>query len=158
MANINQSITESLYFKLKQINNDEYTWLNHEQVEACMQQYKENISVDCQNECPRIEEYIIHSSDEEGHKNIDKFTKQFILEKDFRFSARADIITENILWELKCCSSITTDHMLQLAIYAWLWKMKNTENKKQMDCKLFNVKNGELWKMNVDMDLSLIHI
>ena len=42
--------------------------------------------------------------------------------------------------------------MLQLAIYAWLWKMKNTENKKQMDCKLFNVKNGELWKMNVDMD------
>lgn len=152
MANINQSITESLYFKLKQINNDEYTWLNQEQVDACMQQYKEIISVDCQNECPMIEEYIIHSSDEEGHKNIDKFTKQFIPEKDFRFSARADIITENILWELKCCSSITTDHMLQLAIYAWLWKMKNTENKKQMDCKLFNVKNGELWKMNVNME------
>ena len=74
MANINQSITESLYFKLKQINNDEYIWLNQEQVDACMQQYKEIISVDCQNECPMIEEYIIHSSDEEGHKNIDKFT------------------------------------------------------------------------------------
>lgn len=152
MANINQAITESLYFKLKQIDNDEYNWLNEDHVDACMQQYKQIVSVDCQNESPMIEEYIIHSGDEVGHKNIDKFTKKFIPEKDFRFSARADIITENILWELKCCSSITTDHMLQLAIYAWLWKMKYPENKKQVQCKLFNVKNGELWKMNIEME------
>ena len=152
MANINQAITESLYFKLNQIEDNEYNWLSEDDIQTCMHQYKSIIGSDCQNECPLIEEYIIHGGDDIGHQNIDKFTKQFIPEKDFRFSARADIITENVLWELKCCSSITTDHMLQLAIYAWLWKMKHPENTKKVDCKLFNVKTGELWKMSMEME------
>ena len=42
--------------------------------------------------------------------------------------------------------------MLQLAIYAWLWKMKHPENTKKVDCKLFNVKTGELWKMSMEME------
>jgi len=152
MANINQAITESLYFKLNQIQDDNYNWLSEDDVDVCMQQYKHIIGSDCQNECPLIEEYIIHSGDDVGHQNIDKFTKEFIPEKDFRFSARADIISENIIWELKCCSSITTDHMLQLAIYGWLWKMKHFENTQEMACKLFNVKTGELWKMSMEME------
>ena len=42
--------------------------------------------------------------------------------------------------------------MLQLAIYGWLWKMKHSEDTKEMACKLFNVKTGELWKMLLNMD------
>ena len=76
MANINQAITESLYFKLNQIEDNEYTWLSEEDIDTCMQQYKNIIGSDCQNECPLIEEYIIHSGDDIGHQNIDKFTKQ----------------------------------------------------------------------------------
>lgn len=146
MANINQAIQESLYFKLKQIGEDEYDWLTDEIVDNCKTQFRDVIGPDCQNNCPKIEEYIIHASDGEGHENIDNFTKEFIENKSFRFTARADIITENTVWELKCCSKITTDHMLQLAIYAWLWDKKYPTREKNF--KLFNVKTGELLMMN----------
>jgi hypothetical protein len=149
MANINQAIQESLYFKLKQIGEDEYDWLSDEIVDACKTQFREIIGPDCQNICPKIEEYIIHASDEESHTQIDEFTKEFIDNKQFRFTARADIITENTVWELKCCTKLSTDHMLQLAIYAWLWNIKNKSNNKTF--KLFNVKTGELLKMEYEM-------
>lgn len=151
MANINQAIQESLYFKLKQIGLDEYDWLSEETVEACKNEYRRVIGPDCQNACPKIEEYIIHGSDDDSHKYIDEFTKQFIEHKSFRFTARADIITENTIWELKCCSKLSTDHMLQLAIYAWLWNMKFKDRGQEKSFKLFNVKTGELLRMENKM-------
>ena len=149
MANINQAIQESLYFKLKQI--EEYNWLDEETGTICKDKFREIIGPDCQNNCPEIETYIITASDEESHKSIDEVTKQVVNHKVFRFTARADLITENTVWELKCCSQITTDHMLQLAIYAWLWKLKNKEHEKIF--KLFNVKTGELYKLNADIEI-----
>jgi len=156
MANINQAIQESLYFKLKQIEPDEYVWLSDDTVDACKNEYRRVIGPDCQNKAPKIEEYIIIGSDDASHKYIDEFTKDIVENKVFRFSARADIITENTLWELKCTSKLSTDHMLQLVIYAWLWKLKNKvreqEEEVERDFKLFNVKTGELMRMEGNME------
>jgi hypothetical protein len=41
------------------------------------------------------------------------------------------------------------DHKLQLAIYAWLYNIKNDDEK---EFKLYNVKNGELYTLTNDMN------
>lgn len=89
------------------------------------------------------EETIIMQSDEDAHINIDEFLRDKI-DKNmiFRFTARVDIITENSVWEIKCTSNTTIDHMLQVVIYRWLWQM-TTEEEKQF--KLFNIKTGEIY-------------
>jgi hypothetical protein len=148
MANISQAISESLYFKLKQIET--YDWLDENIVEICNNKFREVIGPDCQNYEPIIEEYIIRHTEEETHKQVDEIVGKIIENKQLRFKARADIITENTLWEIKCCSELTIDHMLQLVIYAWIWKIKHKDDKKNF--KLFNVRTGELRKLDVEFD------
>lgn len=154
MANINQAIQESLYFKLKQIEQDEHVWLTDDIVANCKREYSRVISPDCQNSAPKIEECILLSKDDNSHKLIDEFTGQIVKEKVFRFTARVDLITETTLWELKCTSKINTEHILQLAIYTWLWNMKYVDREHNTNIKhfkLFNVKNGELISIQPDM-------
>jgi len=147
MANINLAIQESLYFKLNQI--DKYEWLEEDIGVLCKDKFRDLIGKDCQNRMPSIETYIIDFSDEETHKKIDKITETYIKDKQFRFSARADLISETVVWELKCCTQVTMDHKLQLAIYAWLYNIKNDDEK---EFKLYNVKNGELYTLTNDME------
>lgn len=151
MANINQAIQESLYFKLKQI--DSYNWLSSDMVDICNIKYQHTISPDCQNNPPIIENYIITSNDHDKHRNIDTFTKSFLDNKYFRFTARADIITDTTLWELKCTNNITTENMLQLVIYTWIWNMSQCDREHITNFKIFNVKTGELLKLIVNMDI-----
>lgn len=33
---------------------------------------------------------------------------------------RIDALTNNNIWELKCCSDLGEDHLLQLAVYIWM--------------------------------------
>lgn len=152
MANIVQAIQESLYFKLQQINEDEYNWLSDDIIDACKVRFKKIVSSDCINECPEIEKNILDSSDDLGHKYIDEFTKDIVKDKYFRFDARVDMITDDIVWEFKCCTQLTTDHLLQLVIYAWLWRMKYKDDPKKCKkvFKLFNVKTGELLRLNAN--------
>ena len=148
MANINQAIQESLYFRLKQIEDNEYNWLPEEVVQECKDRLKNTISIDNIIKKPLIEENVMHNSWEDEHTEIDDLLKEDFMEI-FRFTGRIDLITDTILWELKCTSEITTEHILQLIIYAWLYEMRpdySEEKKKQY--KLFNIKTGELIKID----------
>ncbi len=149
MANINISIQESLYFKLKQIEYKDYVWLTDDIVNKCKTRMRNAISMDCQNERPDIEHNIITATDDELHINIDAEIDQYIEDKKFRFTARADIITETTLWEIKCTTSTTTDHLLQLAIYAWIFQMSSDVKK---EYKLLNIITGEIYKMDANID------
>jgi hypothetical protein len=60
-----------------------------------------------------------------------------------------DIVTEKSVWELKCTTQITIDHMLQVIIYAWLWKILD---KPERMFRIFNVKTGEKWVLQSNMD------
>tara|TARA_B110000967_G_C18879865_1_gene560425 strand:- start:264 stop:2393 length:2130 start_codon:yes stop_codon:yes gene_type:complete len=147
-ANVNQAIQESLYFRLKQIEENEYKWLPEEVVQECKDRLKLTISTDSNDKKPLIEENIMHSSWEDEHLEIDELLKEEFMEI-FRFTGRIDLITDTILWELKCTSEITTEHILQLIIYAWLYEMRpdySEEKKKQY--KLFNIKTGELIRID----------
>jgi hypothetical protein len=149
LTNIYSTIQEKLYFKLKQIDTDDYTWLNESIIDKCIFRLKEIIEKDCKENVPLIENTIIYENDE-LHINIDTFLKPtFGDDVLFRFNAKTDLITDSTLWELKCTSTLSIDHKLQLVIYAWLLHMRSmkeddTVRKIPRQFKLFNIKTNEL--------------
>ena len=155
VANVSVAVQETLYFKLKQIEPDEYNWLTDDMVMACKNRLREVIGPDCENTMPSIEDTIIHESCEEQHEKIDEFLSTIFDEtRQFRFTGRVDLITETIAWELKCTSEITTEHLVQVIIYAWLWKMRHsyTEEYEEKVFKIFNIKTGEIMRLDASMD------
>ena len=156
LSNVSLAIQESLYFKLKQIDRSEYTWLSEDIVTECKNRLRNTVGKDCQNEMPKIEEYIIHSSMDESHVQIDTILSPLFNGRKFRFTARVDTITENSVWELKCTSAISVDHKLQVVIYAWLWNMRvnpdGLQNSEEKTFKLYNIKTNELMTLTANME------
>jgi len=155
VANVSVAVQETLYFKLKQIDRDEYNWLTDDMVLACKNRLREVIGPDCENTMPSVEDTIIHESSEEQHEKIDEYLSTIFDEtQQFRFTGRVDLITETIAWELKCTSEITTEHLVQVIIYAWLWKMRHsyTEEYEDKVFKIFNIKTGEIMRLDATMD------
>ena len=150
LANISVAVQETLYFKLKQIDRDEYNWLTDSILNECKSRLDTIIGPDCSEF--DVEETIIHSSDDNAHKSIDEFLRQhFDPNIQFRFTARVDLISDSTVWELKCTSKISIDHQLQVAIYAWLWKMRNREPyEKQF--RIFNIRTKELLSLNATLE------
>jgi hypothetical protein len=88
---------------------------------------------------------------DEEHSMIDAcLSRHLNLDYCYRFTARIDLITEMTIWEIKCTSQITIDHKLQLIIYAWLWQLTHPNQPKQY--RLFNIKSGELWKLDASLE------
>jgi hypothetical protein len=71
----------------------------------------------CAEQIPDIEKTIIHHKMEFEHTKIDGVWN---LRDDGKvpFSARVDFVGYH--GELKCVSSITTEHLIQTVVYAWL--------------------------------------
>jgi hypothetical protein len=155
VANVSVAVQETLYFKLKQIEPDEYNWLTDDMVMACKNRLREVIGPDCENTMPSVEDTIIHESSEEQHEKIDEYLRTIFDEtQQFRFTGRVDLISETIAWELKCTSEITIEHLVQVIIYAWLWKMRHsyTEEYEEKVFKIFNIKTGEIFRLDATME------
>ena len=154
LANIYIACQENLYFKLKQIPRENYGWLSDEKVEECKARMNMIIGKECEQEVPRIEETIIHGSDEESHVQLDAVLNEWFPLKRFRFSARTDIITADTVWELKCTSQTSIDHLLQVVIYAWIWRRIHHENVDEVlkDFKIMNVRTGEIMILYATME------
>jgi len=156
VANVSVAVQETLYFKLKQIERDEYNWLTQSMISRCIERLDDVISKEAMlngASLPRIEETIIQQSNEKAHVRIDEFlAPHFGKDVKFRFSARTDLITESTVWEMKCTSKLSIDHMLQVVIYAWLWKMRSSLDEKESSdekvFKLFNIKTNELLRLD----------
>jgi hypothetical protein len=155
IANVSVAVQEMLYFKLKQIDRDEYNWLTEEMVLACKERLREVVGPDCQNQMPQVENTIIHESEDEPHTNIDKFLSGLFGDsRQFRFTARVDLITESVVWELKCTSEITIEHLVQVIAYAWLWNMRYNEHCETpvKVFKIFNIKTGDVLRLDASME------
>jgi hypothetical protein len=154
-SNIYIATQERLYFKLKQIEPDEYTWLNRENVIKCLKRLDAHVLTECRHKIPIFEKVLIDYSMDKEHEDIDAILAPHFNNKTiFRFSARVDLVTENTLWELKCTSKITIDHLLQVVIYAWLWKILIADDR---NIRILNIKTGELLQLEATMDeLTLI--
>jgi hypothetical protein len=139
LANIQVAISERLYFKLRQIGRDEYTWLTPSMVSQCLARMENVIGSD-KSEF-ETEQTIIHASQEDAHAKIDRvLAPHFPDNVRFRLTAIVDLISTDTVWELKCTSEITIEHKLQLLIYAWIWEMTDKPKK---NIQLLNVLTGE---------------
>ena len=153
-ANIYIATQERLYFKLKQIEPDEYTWLTKENVNLCLKRLDSHVLSECKQKIPIFEKVLIDYSMEKEHEDIDEVLKPYFNNTMFRFSARVDAVTESTLWELKCTSKITLEHKLQVVVYAWLWKILVNEDK---NIRIMNIKTGEVLQLEATIDeLTLI--
>jgi hypothetical protein len=159
LANIYVATQEKLYFKLKQIGQNEYGWLNNSHFENCRVRLESVINGECSGACPIIEETILSPTMEEQHKAIDAALDPFFENKKFRFTARTDIITPVSVWEIKCTSKISMDHLLQVVIYAWLWLVTRPNDPKEF--KILNIKTGEILRLvssRADLDYIVVSI
>ena len=136
---------ECLYSRIKQIPIDDYTWLTEDVVEQCFYRLDETIGDECKAGSWKTEAYIIRQTDDLNHIIIDEILNEvFPGPTVYRFSARADLITEASLWELKCTSQLTLEHKLQLIIYAWLYECSCVSaDKSGKKYYLFNIKTNE---------------
>jgi AAA domain len=182
MANMYVAIQERLLFKIRQIEPAEYNWLSDDIIETCRQRLDAVIG---HEGLVHHELTIITHQLEDDHAIIDRVLASYTdisigangMPIRYRFKARVDMVTEESVWELKCCSQITIDHMLQVIIYAWLWQVlcirpddgrpkvdSQTdcrgegrrpvvrddgigENTKKKRTRLFNIKTGEILEL-----------
>lgn len=162
LANIQVASQERLYFKLKQIERHEYEWLTDEIMEKCIQRFDTIIGEKWEQE-PQIEKKIIDHSMETENEVLNTILSPHFLSENgeqtvsdiFRFSAITDLITDDTVWELKCTTNITIEHLLQLVIYSWIWR--NIYPEKEKYFKIVNIKSGEILKLEAKMD-ELNHI
>jgi hypothetical protein len=140
LSNIYSALQEKLYFKIGQIQRNEYTWLNPKTIDTCMDRLDKVIQWD--QVAPQIEVNIVMPT-EEDNAEINELLKADFPKDKFYFSARIDMLCEDCIWELKCTSMITIEHFLQTIIYAWIWKVLNPKDEKQF--KIFNIKTGQLY-------------
>lgn len=147
VSNILQATETKLYSKLKQIQPDEYNWIKDEVITQCFQQLDIVVGVGHKNNSEWIpEQTILYSSADEDHFEIDKVLSEFLNDDyTYRFQARIDLLTDCTLWEFKCTSKLSVEHMLQLVIYAWIWVHVYKTPRKFC---LFNIKTNELWELN----------
>jgi hypothetical protein len=150
LANVYTAIQERLYFKLKQIDTDEYSWISEQVMNDCLERLDSVIGIELVGENPQVlsEHTIIHHSMEDLHAKIDQtLAPHFPENMRFRFSAIVDLITDSSVWELKCTSEISMDHKLQVIVYAWIWDMLDKPAKA---FKILNIKTGEIVVMNYE--------
>ena len=125
------SLTENILCKLNQIDN--YDWLKQNMIDVCIKNLKNNIGQNVtyeQNICDNCKSYYTYKHELYGEINI---------------FGRIDAVDEKYVWEFKCTSSITIEHLLQLTIYAWLWEKCMGGNKKY---RILNIRTGEIKELD----------
>ena len=152
LSNLFIACQEKLYYRLKQIQRDEYTWLSQNTIQICMNSMDHVIrGTHLQENEIYPEKILLHSNMETEHIHIDRQLDEFIHTHHvrFRFSARVDILTKDTLWELKCTSQLSIEHMLQLILYAWIYELVHQQKKQY---KLYNIKSGEVLELHATME------
>jgi len=145
IVNVYISMKEKLNFKITQLNT--YKWLTEIEVNKLLMNMRRHIknSADLQYEVP-----IIKRSDEVLHTRIDEFIEKHGLIGKIRFTAVVDALSPDYSWEFKCTDELEPEHMLQVIIYAWIWKMSSTESR---TFKLMNIKTAEVLTLKYDSDV-----
>jgi len=142
IVNVYISMREKLIFKVAQINK--YNWLTEIEVNKLMMNMERHIK----NPGELVyEEFIIKKMEKTGqHLRIDAFVQRIMGERfgKIRFNAIVDALSDTICWEFKCTDELDSDHLLQVIIYAWIWKMACEDESGVRIFKLMNIKTSEV--------------
>ena len=146
VTNIYKSMNENLYFKLAQIVS--YDWLSQDNVDSMFGNMDAHISEpdNLEYEVAIIKDkYKTAEQTAVKYSRIDEFIERH-MGKEFgilRMNAIVDAISPDTIWEFKCVEALTTEHRLQLLIYAWLIRMTG-DCGSGMKFKLLNIRTGEM--------------
>lgn len=152
ICNVNIALNENLLFKLKQIERDEYTWLDESMINSCTRRLNDVLKDELSDYVPQAEVTIVNNDMINVNMKIDEILGQRMEKYDrrIRFGVRVDLITRDTLWELKCTTETVIEHYAQLVLYAWLWRLRYEESndlEKNKQFKLFNIKTGEIYRL-----------
>lgn len=111
--------------RTKQITS--YDWITEQQLQSCYD----------------ILKYHVGGSSDTGMKFEVLYKDCQFLKTNYFLWGRIDIIDmeHDVLWEVKCTSQTEYEHIIQLAVYAWITYTKDNKERKY---KLLNVCNNEV--------------
>jgi hypothetical protein len=155
LTNICCAIKEKIHFKVKQITH--YGWLAPDTIQRFFERMNRVFGEDCFDDGGELDastEVSIISNDLD-HTKIDQTLAAHMSASNdegvtelFRFSARVDVVIPGGDWELKCTSDLTSDHFIQVVIYAWLRRM--TTGTRMF--RIMNIKTGEIRRLEAETD------
>jgi hypothetical protein len=155
-ANVLKAVEERLTFKLAQIGNDKYTWVTEEAAEHAMRRFDAILGPDCIRKRPQFERTLVTYASEFDNQRLNDRVALVCARRGmpplrkFQFEARMDMVGDTTAWELKCTSSVTIEHMLQLCVYAWIWEVLELGEGKKF--QLYNVRTNEQWLLEATPD------
>lgn len=139
LANIYSSYISGYIYKIAQIK--EYTWLSEQLV----------------NQLLGVLESAIHGKPENMffEETLEYIGYEF-RNHSVQIAGRADIIDDENLWEVKCVDSIKPEHIVQLALYAWLWQETMYKKKGRRRFCLINIRTGEILELTGIQNLKYV--
>ena len=156
MSNVYIAFQEKLYFKLKQIDSDEYEWLTDEMITQTNERMDRVICDpgNSNDDIDRFEDTFIHYSQDDKHAVIDKILGPHIQTAErYRFTARVDLVTTQRVWELKFVNELSIDHYLQFVLYAWLWRCVYLDDAEPpKDFYIFNIRKGDIFRLSASFE------
>jgi hypothetical protein len=124
LANLYSSIVSGYIFKTEQIK--EYKWLASKPLKSCLERLGSVVSKDGTTYEVSVE------------------AKEVIYNR--RLVGIVDVIdgVKNIVYELKCVQTVTSENILQLAIYAWIIEGLVPNRQAKVTYQLFNIFTNEV--------------
>ena len=151
LSNVLSSIEENLTYRLKQIHDDDYTWISNELIESCMDRYNAIIKDEISEGSPfEAEKFLISPSMVGEQEKLNRVLTDHFINTQFEFSGILDLMTEKSVYEFKCTGSLTHEHQIQLIFYAWVYNVLYPDSPREF--KLYNVKTDELLVMDYTFD------
>lgn len=120
LANQYNSHVSQLIFKINQIHD--YNWLSEDNLEKCIE---------------RMQYWISWQAE------VEKGIKVKYMGREL--NGFIDVIDQGGLWEIKCVSELTTEHVLQTALYAYMYEKLT---RVPIKYKLFNILSGEILEVS----------
>ena len=139
LANIYSAYISGFMYKMEQITD--YTWLSEETLGNLV-----NILTKAVGPQTAKTEFE-YTLDEESYQFHDK---------ELQIQGRADMIDRKCLWEFKCVDSLKAEHIVQLALYAWLWQRTEYNVKGARRFLLHNIRTGEVLELKGVQNLNYV--
>lgn len=134
LVTIHLSLSNNLIHRINQINN--YNFMNSKMIKNCFKRFDNHLKPNPEFEIYR--EHFVEMNIEGYDESIKRLINGYI-----------DCIDSETVWEFKTVHSIKNIHILQLAIYAFLY-YENMEINKSF--KILNINDGEKFELCGDIN------
>lgn len=107
--------------KLSQLEN--FDWLSEAEAEQCVEVLGREV-------IPKrvIREAAMTHGGAKPNLQFEYLVEEEVMwdnSKPVHVQGLVDILSDEVLWEVKCVESLSDEHFLQLGVYAWLWRRNN---------------------------------